>query len=71
MLKKAAAKRRETGDDKYYAPLEREEKKTLMQQMEKVVLKPFVVLFQEPMLQAVTVYMSVSTVAFLVVGQTD
>ena len=71
MLKKAAAKRRETGDDKYYAPLEREEKKTLMQQMEKVVLKPFVVLFQEPMLQAVTVYMSVSTVAFLVIGQTD
>ena len=62
MVKKAAAKRLEAGDDKYYAPLEREEKKSWAQSFEKVVLKPFVVLFQEPMLQAITVYMSVSII---------
>lgn len=62
MVKKAAAKRRETGDDGYYAPLEREPKKTFSRRAEEVLLKPFKVLFQEPMLQAITVYMSVSLV---------
>ena len=60
MVKKAAAKRKETGDDGYYAPLEHEPKKSIGKQIEDVLLKPFKVLFQEPMLQAITVYMSVS-----------
>ena len=60
MVKKAAARRRETGDENYYAPLEREEKKSISRRIEDILLKPFKVLFQEPMLQAITVYMSVS-----------
>lgn len=35
-------------------------KKTLSQQMENVLARPFLMLIQEPMLLAATVYMSVS-----------
>lgn len=63
MVKKAKALRLRTGDDKYYAPIERVEKKSLAKQIESTVARPFKVLFQEPMLIAIAVYMSVSILA--------
>lgn len=56
---KAQRLRQETGDDRYYAPMERDTK-TMAQQVENVLAKPFKMLVREPMLMASTVYMSVS-----------
>ncbi|PPQ62974.1 hypothetical protein CVT24_006080 [Panaeolus cyanescens] len=53
----AAAKRQETGDDRYESPLERE-KMTLTKRLEHMLARPFVILFCEPMLIALTLYMS-------------
>ncbi|KAI5121794.1 hypothetical protein M0805_009786 [Coniferiporia weirii] len=58
MVSKAKAMRVKTGDDKYYAPLEAEVKKSFMRRLEEIVARPFRILFQEPMLIAITVYMS-------------
>ncbi|KAG7575461.1 hypothetical protein FFLO_00280 [Filobasidium floriforme] len=57
LVKKAHILRKETGDDRYWAPLERRSKtaKTVFQD---VIAKPFTILFMEPMLAAITVYMS-------------
>lgn len=52
--------RKETGDDRYYAPMERNTK-TLAQKIEHVLARPFKILFQEPMLMASTLYLSVSS----------
>ncbi|KAJ7783659.1 MFS general substrate transporter [Mycena maculata] len=57
LVKKAKKKRLETGDDKYSAPMERT-KLSFSQRAEHVVARPFKILFQEPMLLAITVYMS-------------
>jgi hypothetical protein len=55
----AEKKRKETGDNRYYAPLERQ-KVPLSQRFQTIVAKPFKILFAEPMLIAITLYMSVS-----------
>lgn len=52
--------RLQTGDDRYYAPKERENKKSITKRLEHTVARPFKILFLEPMLIAITVYMSVS-----------
>ena len=59
LAKKAQLLRKKTGDDRYYAPIEKEEDLPLLVQLNHIVARPFKVLFQEPMLIAVTLYMSV------------
>ncbi|KAJ7596921.1 MFS general substrate transporter [Mycena floridula] len=53
----ARKKRAETGDNRYYAPRDKETRK-FSKQLEHVLARPFRILFQEPMLIAATVYMS-------------
>ncbi|GLB36034.1 putative sugar (and other) transporter [Lyophyllum shimeji] len=57
LVRKAKQKRFETGDDRYYAPLEKDVV-TPLQRAEQVIARPFVIFFQEPMLIALTVYIS-------------
>lgn len=57
LVKKAQILRKETGDDRYWAPLERR-KVTAKGLLQDTVVKPFRILFSEPMLIAITVYMS-------------
>ncbi len=54
--------RTETGDSRYWAPLERN-KKTFSQHVKHVLARPFLILFREPMLIAITLYMSVRPVS--------
>jgi hypothetical protein len=54
----AQRKRKETGDERYYAPIERRNI-PISQRLQDIVEKPFKVLFSEPMLIAVTLYQSV------------
>lgn len=51
-------KRKETGDNRYYAPMERNEL-GLAKRLEGILARPFKVLFLEPMLLIITLYMSV------------
>ncbi len=60
LVEKARRLRKETGDTRYYAPMERN-KKTISQQIENVLGRPFKMLAREPMLIATTVYMSVGS----------
>jgi hypothetical protein len=60
-VRKAEAKRLETGDNRYWAKLERQDV-NLKQRAKKVLSQPFIVLFSEPMLIALTLYMSVSAI---------
>ncbi|KAE9393585.1 MFS general substrate transporter [Gymnopus androsaceus JB14] len=57
LVQKARQKRKETGDNRYYAPME-VIKKTIGQRVENILARPFRMLIQEPMLLAATVYMS-------------
>ncbi|ODO11081.1 hypothetical protein I350_01683 [Cryptococcus amylolentus CBS 6273] len=57
LAKKAARLRKETGDDRYYAPLERADA-SFKARVHDILFKPFIILALEPMLQAVTMYMS-------------
>lgn len=57
--RKAARRRQETGDPKYFSELEAQDLHW-KQRMENVLGRPFKVLFMEPMLIAITLYMSVS-----------
>ena len=57
LVKKAQILRKETGDDRYWAPLERRQK-TASAMFQDIVMKPFTILFLEPMLAAITIYMS-------------
>ncbi|KAF8916675.1 major facilitator superfamily domain-containing protein [Mucidula mucida] len=57
LVHKAKQLRAETGDARYYAPMERS-KKTPAQQVENVLKRPFLMLVQEPMMIATTIYMS-------------
>ena len=50
--------RRETGDNRYYAPIERRNV-TISQRVSDILAKPFKVLFSEPMLIVITIYQSV------------
>ena len=59
LVQRAKKMRKETGDDRYWAPLEKR-KFTLTQRLEQTIARPFKVFFREPMLIAVTMYMSVS-----------
>lgn len=55
--RKAIRKRKETGDDRYISELEAEDLHW-RQRLENVLARPFKMLFQEPMLLAITLYMS-------------
>ncbi|KAL0565406.1 hypothetical protein V5O48_016621 [Marasmius crinis-equi] len=57
LVQRAKRIRKETGDDRYYAPME-VTKKTVREQTENILGRPFKMLFQEPMLLAITAYMS-------------
>ncbi|KAI0094961.1 MFS general substrate transporter [Irpex rosettiformis] len=57
VVKRAQKLRKETGDQNYWAPLERK-KLTIVQRLEEVVARPFKVLFAEPMLMALSLFMS-------------
>ncbi|KAI0324201.1 MFS general substrate transporter [Cubamyces sp. BRFM 1775] len=57
LVKRAQRLRKETGDDRYWAPLERN-KMALGQRLKHVLGRPFIVLAREPMLIAITLYMS-------------
>ena len=63
LVGKAKRLRKDTGDSRYYAPLEKEEKISFGARVYNIVWKPFKILFEEPMLIAITVYMSVSTIS--------
>ncbi|KAH9920854.1 MFS general substrate transporter [Epithele typhae] len=57
LVKRAQRLRKETGDNRYWAPLEREDK-SIGERIKHVFARPFVVLVHEPMLIAITLYMS-------------
>ncbi|CAE6450446.1 unnamed protein product [Rhizoctonia solani] len=58
ILKKRAEKlRKSTGDDRYYSAIERENLHWT-KRIENILGRPFIMFFQEPMLFAVTLYMS-------------
>lgn len=54
---KAKKLRKETGQLEWYAPIERQNV-SLKARVESILLKPFKMLFLEPMLLATTLYMS-------------
>jgi multidrug resistance protein len=58
LVEKAKRLRKETGNQSYYAPLEKQDKVNFSKRLEHILARPFVLLFQEPMLAAITVYMS-------------
>jgi len=58
LVKLAQRKRKETGDERYYAPMEND-KFTFLKRAEDILAKPFKILFQEPMMIAIAIYMSV------------
>lgn len=51
--------RKETNDERYHAPLEDEEKISFQARLELILARPFRMLLREPMLLALTIYMSV------------
>ena len=58
LARKAQQKREETGDPRYYAPFERQEW-PIRSRVYHVLVRPWVIFFQEPMLASLTLYMSV------------
>ncbi|THH20558.1 hypothetical protein EW146_g832 [Bondarzewia mesenterica] len=58
LVAKAKKLRKDTNDERYFAPLE-EEDGSFSKQLEKILAKPFKIMFREPMLFAITMYMSV------------
>lgn len=58
LVRIARQKRKETGDDRWYAPLERRPAQSWAKRVNDILLKPFVILALEPMLMAITIYMS-------------
>jgi len=70
LLNKAKKLRKETGDTRYYAPLE-ENSISFSQRLNKILATPFKVLVQEPILIALTVYMSVRYDGRAAVAPTD
>ena len=71
LVKRAQKLRKETGDERYWAPLEKR-KFTVVQRLEQTIARPFKIFFREPMLIAVTMYMSVRlSVALALNNQTN
>jgi len=64
LVKKARKLRKDTGDVRYYAALEKQYL-SFAARVKNIVAKPFIVLFRETMLMAITVYMAVSIVVRL------
>lgn len=62
LVKKAKALRQKTGNEDYYAPLEKADKKPFATRANEILAKPFKMTIQEPMLLAINIYMSVSEV---------
>ncbi|KAF8316780.1 MFS general substrate transporter [Clavulina sp. PMI_390] len=59
LMKKAQRRRKETGDDRWWAPLERQLAETkFVDRAKDILTKPAKMLFLEPMLLAITIYMS-------------
>ncbi|KAL5536623.1 hypothetical protein ACEPAF_446 [Sanghuangporus sanghuang] len=58
MMSKAKTLRLKTGDDKYYAPIERQPKRSKAKYLEDTIARPFNILFREPILLAITMYTS-------------
>lgn len=50
--------RKETGDDRWHAALEKKNNDGISGTLKRTVLKPFIMLFEEPMLLVITLYMS-------------
>jgi len=59
LIQKAKEMRQRTGDERYYAAMELQNL-TFAQRIEGILARPFKILFNEPMLIALTMYMSVS-----------
>ncbi|KAI0348401.1 MFS general substrate transporter [Trametopsis cervina] len=57
LVKRAQKLRKETGDERYWAPLEKN-KKAMRERIEENLARPFKVLFAEPMLMAIALFMS-------------
>jgi multidrug resistance protein len=57
LKRKAQRLRKETGDERWYAPIERRPR-DIKTRLKDILLKPFIMLALEPMLMAVTLYMS-------------
>ncbi|EMD36305.1 hypothetical protein CERSUDRAFT_115244 [Gelatoporia subvermispora B] len=58
LSQKARKMRVETGDHRYYAPMETNQLVAFTDRIKQTLLRPFKMLFQEPMLAATTVYTS-------------
>ncbi|TFK80170.1 MFS general substrate transporter [Polyporus arcularius HHB13444] len=57
LVQRAKMLRKETGDDRYWAPLERNQM-SLGHKISHILSRPFLILAYEPMLIAITIYMS-------------
>jgi hypothetical protein len=60
LARKAQRLRKETGDNRYHAPSERN-KIALRHRLYNILAMPFKILFLEPMLITITIYQSVSS----------
>jgi steroid 5-alpha reductase family enzyme len=60
-VQKAQRLRKETGDSRYYAATEKQTM-SASARISGTFLRPFKIMFREPMLIAITIYMSVSTI---------
>lgn len=59
LVKKARRLRKETKDERFYAAFERRPKRTFVQLVQQLLVKPFALIIAEPMLLAVSTYMAV------------
>ncbi|GAA6063686.1 hypothetical protein JCM10212_003353 [Sporobolomyces blumeae] len=50
--------RKETGDDRWHAPLDKQERGGVRETLNRTVFKPFRMIFEEPMLACITLYMA-------------
>lgn len=64
LVKRAQKLRKETGDERWWAPMEKK-KVAFAKRAEEIVARPFKIFFREPMLIAVTLYMSVSLISLV------
>lgn len=62
LVEKARNRRKETGDNRFHAPMEKKDSRPMMKQMEVILARPFVIMFSEPMLIALTFYISVCSI---------
>lgn len=58
MAAEAKRLRQETGDDRWHADLDKKQPAGVKAVLQRTVLKPFIMLFDEPMLAVITMYMS-------------